>query len=43
MCVKSTDAIFHLCFYFMTREMMCIHAEWDQLIVSQTDSELELL
>ena len=36
------DAIFHLCLYGMTLEMMYFRAELVQLPVSRSDSELEV-
>jgi len=39
---SSVNAIFHLCLYGVTLEMTYFHAELVQLIVSQSDSELEV-
>jgi len=36
------DAIFHLCLHGMTVEMTYFHAELIQLIVSQSDPDLEV-
>ena len=38
----SVDAIFHLCLYGITLEMTYLRAELVQLIVSRSDSELEM-
>ena len=39
---SSVNAIFHLCLYGITLEMMYFSAELVQLIASRSDSELEV-
>jgi len=39
---SSVNAVFHLCLYGMMPEMTYFHAKLVELIVSQSDSDLEV-